>query len=210
MVGGMEGALRTEETEQTAPPIANIVGELVALGPQRRDLLPLYQRWINDFATLRNLGAPLQPMTAEAEERWYDGRLVAEREVGFTIYEVSTWRPIGNTGLHGLDHQHKTAEFGILIGEPACRGKGYGTETARLMLDYGFTALGLHSMLLRVFEDNLAGQRAYEKAGFRVCGRRRQCHFMGGRYWDEISMECLATEFTSPVLGGILIPDQPR
>ena len=78
------------------------------------------------------------------------------------------------------------------------------------MLDYGFTALGLHNILLQFFEYNLAGQRAYEKAGFRVCGRRRQCRFMGGRLWDEISMECLASEFVSPVLGKILIPDQPR
>jgi len=149
-------------------------------------------------------------MTIEAEQRWYDGQVAAERDVGFTIYERATWRPIGNTGLHGIDHRHKTAEFGILIGEPECRGKGYGSETARLILDYGFTALGLHNILLRVFEYNLAGRRAYEKAGFRACGRRRQCRFMGGRLWDEISMECLASEFTSPVLGRILIPDQPR
>ena len=30
-----------------AAPILNIVGNLVALGPQRRDLLPTYQRWLN-------------------------------------------------------------------------------------------------------------------------------------------------------------------
>jgi hypothetical protein len=30
-------------------PILNIVGEKVALGPHRRDLVALYQRWINDF-----------------------------------------------------------------------------------------------------------------------------------------------------------------
>jgi hypothetical protein len=29
-------------------PILNVVGERVALGPLREDLLPLYGRWIND------------------------------------------------------------------------------------------------------------------------------------------------------------------
>ena len=31
------------------PPILNIVGDKVALGPLRRELLPLYGRWLNDF-----------------------------------------------------------------------------------------------------------------------------------------------------------------
>ncbi len=37
--------------------ILNIEADLVALGPLRRDLLPLYQRWINDLEALRTLGA---------------------------------------------------------------------------------------------------------------------------------------------------------
>lgn len=48
-------------------PIWNLVGELVALGPLRRDLLPLYQRWINDFATARHLAFAPLPVSEEAE-----------------------------------------------------------------------------------------------------------------------------------------------
>ena len=66
--------------------ILNIVGELVALGPLRRDLLPLYQRWINDFYTLRGLELPPGPMTHEQEVVWYEGRVKAESEATFTIY----------------------------------------------------------------------------------------------------------------------------
>jgi RimJ/RimL family protein N-acetyltransferase len=190
-------------------PLVNIVGELVALGPMRRDLLPFYQRWINDFGAIRNMGTPL-PLTHEQEVAWFDRSTAASDEVGFTIYEQATWRPIGNTGLHRINHRNRTAEFGIIIGEPESRGKGYGTETARLMLDYAFTALGLHNVMLRVHAFNLAGQRAYQKAGFREYGRRRECVFMGGRWWDEIYMDCLATESTSPVLGRVLAPDAPR
>ena len=42
----------------------------------------------------------------------------------------------------------------------------YGTEATRLVLDYAFTALGLHSVMLTCYEFNLAGRRAYEKVGF--------------------------------------------
>lgn len=55
-------------------------------------------------------------------------------------------------------------------------------------------------MSLTTAEFNIAGQRAYAKAGFRVFGRQRQCWMSGGRLWDIIYMECLATEFQSPVL----------
>ncbi len=191
-----------EASENAERPILNIEGNLVALGPLRRDLLPLYQRWINDLGTMRTLGLAPLPITSEKEQDWYDRQSKAEDDVPFTIYERETLRPIGNTGLHGVDHRNRSATFGILIGEPDCRGKGYGTETTRLMLDYAFTALGLHNVMLTVFEFNPAGIRAYQKAGFREIGRRRECRMMGGKLWDEIYMDCLSSEFERPVTPG--------
>jgi RimJ/RimL family protein N-acetyltransferase len=197
-----------QSTEDNRGPILNIEGDLVALGPLRRDLLPLYQRWINDLDTTRTLDLPPRPMTMEKELDWYDRQSKTEDDVPFTIYERETLRPIGNTGLHGVDHRNRSATFGILIGEPECRGKGYGTEATRLMLDYAFTALGLHNVMLTVFEFNPAGIRAYEKAGFKAIGRRRKCRMMGGKLWDEVHMDCLSSEFESPVLRRIYAPDE--
>jgi RimJ/RimL family protein N-acetyltransferase len=183
-------------------PILNIEGELVALGPLRRDLLPLYQRWINILGTTRTLDLPPYPMTMEKEQDWYDQQSRAENDVPFTIYERETLRPIGNTGLNGVDYRNRTATFGIIIGEPECRGRGYGTETTRLMLDYAFTALGLHNVMLIVFQFNVAGIMAYQKAGFKEFGRRRECRLVGGKLWDEIHMDCLSSEFERPVTPG--------
>ena len=187
-------------------PVLNVKGELVALGPLRRDLLPLYQRWINDFEAARGLGAFL-PFTAEKETEWYESQAKSESDITFTIYELSTLRPIGTTALINLDHRNRRAEFGIAIGEADCRNKGYGTETTRLVLDYAFTVVGLHNVMLRVFEFNHGAMRAYEKAGFKEIGRHRQSYFAGGRMWDEIWMDCLSTEFESPVLGRLFEAD---
>jgi RimJ/RimL family protein N-acetyltransferase len=176
------------------PPIINIRGELVALGPLRRDLLPLYARWINDLDTVRFLGASA-PMTAEQEAAWYDDTVKAAKSTYFTVYELSTLRPVGDACLMDVDHRHGTAEFGILIGEPDARGKGYGSETTRLVLRYAFDHLGLHNIELGVYEFNEAGIRAYRKAGFREVGRRREAYLHGGRRWDVIWMDCLASDF---------------
>ena len=191
------------------PPIVNVAGDRVALGPLRRDLLPVYQRWVNDLATADRVGMEPGPWTMERETAWYDYAATGT-DPTFTIYERSTWRPIGTCALMQVDHRHGTAAIVMLIGEPECRGRGYGTEAVRLLLDYAFTALGLCNVMLGVHEDNLAGRRAYLKAGFKEIGRRRQAVRRATGRVDEILMDCLATEFESPVLGQIMVPDEPR
>jgi RimJ/RimL family protein N-acetyltransferase len=192
------------------PPIVNIVGEWVALGPLRRDLVPLYQRWVNDFVTQRTLGDLPRPRTTDEVAALYERGTAAADGAQFTIYERATWRPIGITELQSIEQRRRTAVFVIFIGEVDARGRGYGAEATHLMLDYAFTALGLHSVMLTVAEFNLAGRRAYERAGFREFGRRRQSVLLGGRLWDEVYMDCLADEFASPVLGQVFAPDGPR
>lgn len=192
-------------TKQPDQPIINIRDEKVALGPIRRDLLPLYEKWINDFEVTRTLGIGMHPMTSESEEEWYQRVAKGDgQSVSFTIYEITTSRPIGNTSLFDIDHIDQKAELGIMIGEKDCWDKGYGTETTVLMLDYGFSTLNLHNIMLRVYSYNERGIAAYQRAGFKVMGRRREVRWLGGRAYDAIWMDCLATEFKSMVLRKLL------
>src|SRR5690348_1988991 len=188
-------------------PILNVVGDRVALGPLRRDLLVLYSRWANDFQVNSTVTPELRPLTLESEEKWYDRAVANEHLARFTIYVCDAWRPIGITSLYDVNHQNGTATFGILIGERDCWGQGYGTEATRLMLDYGFTVLGLNNVMLSVRSWNERGIRAYERAGFKLIGRRRQSVRFGRRAHDEVLMDCIASEFTSPLLQQQLLPD---
>lgn len=182
-------------------PIWNIEGDKVALGPRQKALVPTYLRWMNDFEVVRSLSQPLLPRTFESQEAWFlETSKNDPQNVIFTIFERSTGRAIGNAGLHQIDARHRTAVFGIVIGEKDCWGKGYGTETTRLVLDYAFTALGLHAVSLHVDAYNAGGVRAYERAGFKLVGRLRQSRRVGTGVHDSIVMDCLATEFESPVL----------
>ena len=192
-------------------PIVNITGDQVTLGPISRDLIPMYTRWINDFTALRTLGSViLGPTTIESEETWYESTSKGEHGVLFTIREKSTGRPIGNCGLNHIYANNRAAIFGIMIGERDARGHGFGTEAAHLTLDYAFTALGLHSVNLTVAGFNLAGQKAYAKAGFKECGRIRESAWFGGKYWDTVLMDCLESEFSGSVLKDIFTADQDR
>lgn len=176
-------------------PIVNILGEQVALGPVRRDLILTYTRWRNDPVVARTMNYALGPVTLEERTAWFERASHDTASIRFTILERPSWRAIGITNLHDIDLHHGTAEFGLMIGEADARGRGLGTETSRLMLDYAFTSLGLHNVMLRVYEYNLAGIRAYQKAGFREFGRRQQSHTFAGKRWDEVYMQCLASRF---------------
>jgi diamine N-acetyltransferase len=191
-------------------PVVNIVGALVALGPGRRDLVPILHHWYNDFAMIRTQGGTPQPWTLERAYAAYDREGADSGDVAFIIYRRGDWRPIGFTAWREIDHRHRTATFVLGIGEGDCRGRGYGTETTRLMLDYAFTALGLHSVLLTTDAFNLAGQAAYRKAGFKEIGRRRQSSLLNGQLHDIVYMDCLASEFVSPILGKVFVPDVPH
>jgi RimJ/RimL family protein N-acetyltransferase len=175
-------------------PVINILGDQVALGPLRRDLIPTYTRWRNDFIVGRTMNyTPGSGVTLEERSAWFERASRDTSAIRFTIYEQVSWRAIGITNLHDIDILHGTAEFGLMIGEAAARGRGLGTETTRLMLDYAFVDLSLHNVMLRVYAYNEAGIRAYRKAGFQEFGRRRQSHRLADQRWDEVYMQCRAS-----------------
>lgn len=184
-------------------PVITIAGEKIALGPIHRGLIEINHRWINQLETSRFLRMGI--MSMEAEEQWYERIAQGDDIVYFAIYEKLTLRPIGGINLHNINQSNRTAELGVMIGEKQLRGKGYGTEAVQLICDYGFNAMGLHSIMLLTFEWNFAGQKAYEKVGFREIGRRRQARYFAGKYWDDIYYDLLASEFTSPVVRDLIL-----
>ncbi len=195
--------------ETPAAPVITVEGDKVALGPIRRDLIPLYHRWITDLSTNRFLLARSVSMTLDAEIEWFDGVSKQSNIAMFTIYELPDYRPIGNVDLHKIDATNRSAELGIMIGEANARGRGLGTEAVRLVCDIGFNVLELNSISLVTFGWNVAGQKAYVKAGFREIGRRREARWFNGRYWDDIWYDLLRSEFESPVVRQIMTEGLP-
>lgn len=177
-------------------PIINIRGDAVALGPLRRDFLHLYEQWFNDFEATLAYSHQLRPFTRESREEWYARTAEGEPDtVQFAIYEASAMRPIGWSLLDRINHFDRTAEYGIFIGDKTSWGKGYGTETTVLMLDYGFSVLNLHNIMLRVDSYNERAIRAYRHAGFCEFGRRHEARRSGNHSYDIVYMEHLATAF---------------
>jgi RimJ/RimL family protein N-acetyltransferase len=104
---------------------------------------------------------------------------------------------IGAISLQNINHLNRNAFIGIFIGEAEYRGKGYGAEAVRLLLNYGFNTLNLNNIMLSVHADNEAAIGCYKKVGFRTAGKRSEWIFKNGRYIDNIYMEMLARDFNA-------------
>ncbi|GFF54253.1 uncharacterized N-acetyltransferase YnaD [Aspergillus udagawae] len=93
----------------------------------------------------------------------------------------------------GFTH-NRTHELGITIARQY-QDKGYGSEAISWMLDWSFLTAGLHRVELTVSEWNERAQKVYQRLGFVSEGRKRQCVWKGGRWWDLIYMGILAHEW---------------
>jgi len=183
-----------------------LVGERAALGPLRREHLPSFARWINDPEVRRGI-AYRGLANDDAELKWYEemteaGRMPRPTAVGFAVHDAADGELVGVCGIEGIDHHFSRAELGIFLGQR--RGNGIGTEAVRLALDWAFMVVGLHNVILETYEFNEQARRAYERAGFRLIGRRRDAVWVMGRRWDSLLMDATAADFESPVLGKLV------
>jgi RimJ/RimL family protein N-acetyltransferase len=171
-----------------------LIGERIYLRPLDEGDLERCLGWINDPEILATLGRR-SPMSRSMEREWLLGQYKEDRTFSLAIILKDGDRHIGNTGLHGITSVDRSAEFGILIGDKDVWGQGYGAEAAHLVLDYGFSQLGLHRIWLRVFSFNERARRLYEKVGFRLEGTLRESYFRNGEFHDTLIMSVLSTEW---------------
>ncbi|MCR4391267.1 MAG: GNAT family N-acetyltransferase [Candidatus Acetothermia bacterium] len=179
-----------------------LYGERVRLRQIEREDIPTFVRWFND-PEVRQFLVMYEPMSRAKEERWFAAQLERRDEFLYAIEAQvdGSWVHIGNLGLHRVDWKNRTAVFGIVLGEKAYWGQGYGSEAARVLLRFAFQELNLHRVELEVFAFNARAIRCYEKAGFRHEGTRRHAFFRDGRYHDVHVMSILREEFLAEERG---------
>jgi RimJ/RimL family protein N-acetyltransferase len=156
-----------------------ICSERVRLRAIEHEDVKQYYAWVNDPEVTRSLALYL-PMSNRDEEAWFERVTHGdpnEKPFAIEVRDGDNWKLIGNCGVFGIDWVNSSAELGIMIGEKSAWNKGYGTEVMKLLLRHGFETLNLNRVFLRVYADNLRGQRAYIKAGFVEEGRMREAVF---------------------------------
>lgn len=118
--------------------------------------------------------------TEESHLHWIETQVKPGHVVQFILC-LEEGREIGSVYFRDIDRSAGTAEYGIFIGEEDALGKGYGTQAARLALQYAFEEMGLQKVFLRVLADNMGARKSYEHAGFRrIEGKKEQVTLQQG------------------------------
>jgi RimJ/RimL family protein N-acetyltransferase len=175
-----------------------LVGERVRLRGVRDDDLATLAKWEMDPGRTATLSSRVvSPSEASAKEFIAKSSANDKDDLGFAI-ETLDDPPllVGFAGLWGARPKDRCAEFGIALGREYI-GRGYGSDATRVMVGYGFRELGLHRIQLGVVAFNLAGIRAYQKAGFIEEGRRRESVLHDGRWYDDVLMSILDHEWAA-------------
>jgi RimJ/RimL family protein N-acetyltransferase len=151
--------------------------ERLRLRPFAETDLDAMHRLLSEAGILRYFPTPGPPSRERVEKLIH--RQIEHWEVhGFGWWAVELLGATGGApellGWNGLLYLPETDEVEVdfLLGR-AHRGKGYATEGARASLGFGFSDLGLTTIIALAHPDNTASRRVMDRLGMRFAERTR-------------------------------------
>lgn len=173
-----------------------LTGSRVRLGSLQEGDIETITGWYQNPAFMRLYDAtPAAPRSRKNVEQFINSYLDDDKTYFFTIRRLEDNALVGIIDVSGILWNQGTGWLGIAIGDPANRGKGYGSEATRLLLDFAFRELNLHRIQLTVFAYNEAAIHLYEKLGFKREGAHRQLLHRDGKRYDMIVYGMLRHEW---------------
>ena len=149
---------------------------------------PLVRGEFNDF------GLEPAPVDREALAK---GPLRNERNGELIVERIADGQPIGSVSWHRVGYGPNAGSAAWNIGTsliPSARGNGYGAEAQRLLADYLFAATEFDRVEASTDVDNVAEQRALDKAGFVREGLLRGAQERSGVRHDLVNYARLRTD----------------
>jgi RimJ/RimL family protein N-acetyltransferase len=126
-----------------------------------------------------------------------EGSLIVELEDGTRIGSVS-WR----TERWGPSQGSRCPAFGIAL-LPEFRGRGFGTEAQRQLIDHLFESTPANRVQSDTAADNPAEQASLRKAGMTAEGVVRAAEYRDGAYHDHILFSILRSEWADQRASGL-------
>jgi ribosomal-protein-alanine N-acetyltransferase len=157
------------------------------------DVTERYVGWLNDPVTAQFLESRFALHTIESVGDFVAQQLADPAVLMLAIVELDGGAHVGNIKVGPLSPHHGTADVGLLIGERAVWGRGYGTEAIRLATQLGFERLGARKLTASCYSDNAGSAAAFRRAGWTDEGvRPAQFVGAGGGVQDQVMFGVLA------------------
>jgi ribosomal-protein-alanine N-acetyltransferase len=165
-------------------------GRNVNLRVVEKEDLPQLVEWINDPAFYGKYEPLLQVNKIELEKQ-YDKLPSAEK---WFIIEKKDGTKVGGLS-HFLEGSRMEIGYNLI---PSERGKGYGTEAVKLLIDYLFLSKDIMRIQAQTDPRNVGSKRVLEKVGFKPEGILRKSEFVRGEWRDRAVYSILREEWQEP------------
>lgn len=161
---------------------------------ERKDCKTLWNDFEYDFACPSeefNIGH-----SEEKANAWFDEiqKQQGNSNVRLGIF-LNDGTVIGDIALQDIDRKNRKCSVGMGIAKISNRSNGYGQQSLRLMLDYGFRYLGMERIAAYTLEMNIGAQKSLEKCGFVLEGRERKAVYLNGEKYDRLLYAILKEEY---------------
>lgn len=160
---------------------------LRALEPE--DLSIIYE-WENDtqYWEVSNTIAPFSKALLEKFIETSAQDIYTNRQMRLIVEEHLSKTIVGIVDIFEFDPVNQRAGIGILIA-PTKRRKGYGLESIRLVCQYLFNILHVHQVFCNILGNNPASLSLFQKAGFQICGQKREWQLTEQGWQDEYILQ---------------------
>jgi RimJ/RimL family protein N-acetyltransferase len=123
---------------------------------------------------------------------WQDER--PRRRFQFAVALPDDGRLIGSCGIRRKEDNDREADIGYELA-PEHWGRGYATEAALAVVEFGFSELRLDRISSWCIADNTASAGVLERVGLRQEFRLREYEYFKGRWWDTLLYGLLESEW---------------
>lgn len=160
---------------------------------------PIEARWTHEARYLWALGGnfifPQPPSRLKKFYEQLEKDMDEKRLVHFMLRLRADDSLLGFARLEWLELQHGKALLRLAIGDPAQRGRGYGSQAINLILRYAFDELNLYRVGLSLPNDDTRAIRFVERTGFQLEVRQRAALYLNGQRYDNLRYGLLAQEY---------------
>lgn len=144
-----------------------------------------YVRWMNDPDINQYLESRFYTHSIESTKAFIRS-VTNDNNYLFGIFDKNNDKHIGNIKVGGINHYHKYADIGFLIGEKSYWGKGIATEAIGLATDFAFNTLKLHKLWGGAYSPNTGSVKAFVKNGYKQEGIKHSQYLCHGEYVDDV------------------------
>lgn len=125
--------------------------------------------WLNNEKVTKYMDKGYVKNTKSKQLKYFNEISKSKKDILFAIYFFK--KHIGNVGLHKINFNSRSAQFGIIIGDTKYHGKGIGKIVWSKIIEFAFEDLNLKIIKTMITEKNIPSTNIAKRLGFKKMKR---------------------------------------